>query len=615
MFQVFRAMLGRGDNPSEPASSATLATAEQSPTALGDVSELADLTFNFGLAGDADVATDPAGQFASCAAALPDGASHAEKLTGRIMSTRRFDRLREVSQALAEADVASPKLAIDHAQSLIELQQFDAALSSLAGTAAKYKDDEYARGEVAGLRGRIFKQIYLDGGGAEPADLQQGIEYYRGMWASRRSIYHGANTVALAYLAHEQGIELPAGSGLSRSVHVADLAEEIIREVRMLDDQGKAKAWDFASAAEAAIALNDIDIARHYFRKYAYQADGFALNGTIRQLQEVWQIVPGEGDFGALLTALRVKLATRQDGEFELDDLERTLLEEWRTQSLLGRGDYEFVKSLFAGNGDKTDFQVMTGTFDELRPIDWVLQSQVWTSSIARIEKTNGSERTPCGTGFLMAGGLLNPSWGERPVLVTCEHVVSANPPSRLGNAIGPEQGVANFTKLDGGRVLRLGGRESILWSSARRDGHDITILEAPQGLPHSARTVDLIHPTLAPPQDGTSMIGEVVVLGHPKGQDLSMPFSSFHLIDHDAPSPHDPAFAEPVKLQYKTATMPGSSGSPVFNAENWQLVGVHHRGGRLRRLRRRGGRVMANQANWIVSVQKAVQRDLANPS
>jgi V8-like Glu-specific endopeptidase len=39
--------------------------------------------------------------------------------------------------------------------------------------------------------------------------------------------------------------------------------------------------------------------------------------------------------------------------------------------------------------------------------------------------------------------------------------------------------------------------------------------------------------------------------------------------------------FASTTKLQYVTSTMPGSSGSPVFN-DKWEVVGLHHAGGLL---------------------------------
>jgi hypothetical protein len=41
--------------------------------------------------------------------------------------------------------------------------------------------------------------------------------------------------------------------------------------------------------------------------------------------------------------------------------------------------------------------------------------------------------------------------------------------------------------------------------------------------------------------------------------------------------------FADSTRVQYLTDTMPGSSGSPVFDSD-WQLIAVHHSGGYLKR-------------------------------
>ncbi|MCK4825594.1 trypsin-like peptidase domain-containing protein, partial [bacterium] len=37
--------------------------------------------------------------------------------------------------------------------------------------------------------------------------------------------------------------------------------------------------------------------------------------------------------------------------------------------------------------------------------------------------------------------------------------------------------------------------------------------------------------------------------------------------------------YADETIVQYITDTLPGSSGSPVFN-DNWQVIALHHSGG-----------------------------------
>jgi V8-like Glu-specific endopeptidase len=57
-------------------------------------------------------------------------------------------------------------------------------------------------------------------------------------------------------------------------------------------------------------------------------------------------------------------------------------------------------------------------------------------------------------------------------------------------------------------------------------------------------------------------------IIQHPGGQpkQISMQNNIVEYIDGDV-------------LQYVTATLPGSSGSPIFN-DRWQVVGLHHAGG-----------------------------------
>lgn len=55
--------------------------------------------------------------------------------------------------------------------------------------------------------------------------------------------------------------------------------------------------------------------------------------------------------------------------------------------------------------------------------------------------------------------------------------------------------------------------------------------------------------------------------------------------------------------IQYTTDTLPGSSGSPVFN-DNWEVVGLHHAGGNLQK-KDTGEKVFANQAISIKEILK----------
>ncbi|MFA9272967.1 MAG: hypothetical protein ACEQSX_19915, partial [Baekduiaceae bacterium] len=63
-----------------------------------------------------------------------------------------------------------------------------------------------------------------------------------------------------------------------------------------------------------------------------------------------------------------------------------------------------------------------------------------------------------------------------------------------------------------------------------------------------------------------------------------------------------------PVRLHYRTPTVGGSSGSPVFDGDSFTLLGVHHAGAAdMRRLNGRPGIYAANEGIWIDSIRQAI--------
>ena len=61
-------------------------------------------------------------------------------------------------------------------------------------------------------------------------------------------------------------------------------------------------------------------------------------------------------------------------------------------------------------------------------------------------------------------------------------------------------------------------------------------------------------------------------------------------------------------RLQYTTDTLPGSSGSPVFNDE-WKVVALHHAGGNLV-TNERGDRMFANEGILMAKILERLQAD-----
>jgi V8-like Glu-specific endopeptidase len=59
-------------------------------------------------------------------------------------------------------------------------------------------------------------------------------------------------------------------------------------------------------------------------------------------------------------------------------------------------------------------------------------------------------------------------------------------------------------------------------------------------------------------------------------------------------------------RLQYTTDTLPGSSGSPVFN-DNWKVIALHHAGGNLV-TNQRGDRMFANEGVLMANILERVK-------
>jgi V8-like Glu-specific endopeptidase len=87
-----------------------------------------------------------------------------------------------------------------------------------------------------------------------------------------------------------------------------------------------------------------------------------------------------------------------------------------------------------------------------------------------------------------------------------------------------------------------------------------------------------------------------VYIIGHPKGGTLSFSLNDNRLLDYDD-----------RLLHYRAPTEGGSSGSPVFN-EEWQLLGLHHGGGKdMAKLNKEPGRYAANEGIWIEAIRKGI--------
>jgi V8-like Glu-specific endopeptidase len=110
------------------------------------------------------------------------------------------------------------------------------------------------------------------------------------------------------------------------------------------------------------------------------------------------------------------------------------------------------------------------------------------------------------------------------------------------------------------------------------------------------------------PELDGSA---QVYVIGYPGGRELAISFQDNELLDHEGP-PHAPQIPGVCRVHYRAPTEGGSSGSPVFNATAWEVIALHHKGGKLGMPRLNGvaGTYAANEGIAVASIAQQSKTD-----
>jgi V8-like Glu-specific endopeptidase len=182
------------------------------------------------------------------------------------------------------------------------------------------------------------------------------------------------------------------------------------------------------------------------------------------------------------------------------------------------------------------------GTQSSLVPVSFLEIGTSRARAVARIRVADGS----LGTGFLIPGDLL----------VTNHHVL------RDQEAAANATVQFNYQKTVEGCDAELEDLRfdpAVFFATSRDD--DCTIVKV-AGAPSTRWGTIALQPARL-------QIGDRVnVIQHPGGDQKQLSF--FHNLV---------AYVGEGRVQYLTDTLPGSSGSPVFN-KDWQLVALHHSGG-----------------------------------
>jgi hypothetical protein len=101
-----------------------------------------------------------------------------------------------------------------------------------------------------------------------------------------------------------------------------------------------------------------------------------------------------------------------------------------------------------------------------------------------------------------------------------------------------------------------------------------------------------------------------VYIVGHPGGRDLAFSFQDNELLDHEGPPLGKVQIPGVCRLHYRAPTEGGSSGSPVFNSRLWQVIALHHKGGKIGmpKLNGKEGTYGANEGVSIQSIAAAIK-------
>jgi hypothetical protein len=408
-------------------------------------------------------------------------------------------------------------------------------------------EDAKERGEALGLLGRIRKQRYVTS--RRPQDLIGAVAAYQFAYAGGGDpLWHGVNLLALTSRANRDGIPVPD------PVDTVDLTRTLLDIVRQTEPEVR-EIWERTTEIEALVAMGDkmsVDEAVSVAQQLAGSRSvrPFELESLRRQLADIWELEPHHP---VLVAIADQKLLLGARAHVELPDSPAQLEKIFGTALPVG------YKHLMLG-----------------------LQC---AESVGKI--TDGSDE-PWGTGFLLQGSLIDPEFGDGPVLVTNAHVCSPEP--GVGKLLpGEAKAVFDVTKSVDGAQLVITGFEC-LWSSPP-SVCDVTVLRFTG--PEPALKYQLqVAATPQPVTEGAY----VYVIGHPAGGGIKFSIRGNDLLAYDP---------EMFKVHYTAPTEGGSSGSPVFN-QAWQLMAVHHAGdSKMRRLDDPSATYQANEGITIKGIRE----------
>jgi hypothetical protein len=505
----------------------------------------------------------------------PKDVDAAKRLVEEMRNIRAYEEMGLLAEAVSRRDPKDARNRRLYAQYLIDTGKPTAAIDLLNPLVARLSktDKEYA--EAAGLTGRAYKQIFFDAGDkADPEArnaLKMAIAAYRKPYEEnpKRNTWHGVNLVALLSRARRLGLAIPG-------LNAKQVAEKVVAALEATPPRKRDKEWHLPTVAEASLGLDDWDMVERTVRAYAKgpKAQAFQIASTLRQFTEIWDLEGRDERGQGVVSILRARLLELPGGQLEIGPQE--------LQRLRGQADPapSQLEAVLGKYGAQTFRWWKTG-------LDRAL-------AVAAVRQKLGQR---IGTGFLVKAQSLGLTPPNELVVLTNFHVINAD---GVSPGIKPGDAEIVFEAVNANRMYSVG---KILWSSPP-ERHDASVLRLKdrvagiEPLPVAAKLPEL--------EDDAS----VYIIGHPGGRDLAFSFQDNELLDHEGP-PGKPQISGVSRVHYRAPTEGGSSGSPVFDSERWEVIALHHKGGKsgMPKLNGKPGSYAANEGISIASIKKAISK------
>lgn len=541
--------------------------------------------------------------------------SQARTLLVTLRNLRAWSPLMTLAESLSRADAADAKTRCLYAQALIETGAIVPAVAVLEALAKSLPHDDAMWAEAWGLLGRCHKQVFFDavrtGGSHHPAAkpaLALAVQAYERPYRAdrRQHTWHGVNLLALALRTRREGwIEV------ALKVDAARLSRQLMRDLNALpESRRKEDPWFLPTLAEAALgqtlATGELQAVETVLAAYL-QSPGlsaFQVQSTLRQFTELWALesiaadTPGIRLANAadvrwtcrLVDILRARLLQLPGGECKLlpESINTSL--EWNdTPAEPPAPERGQLEALLGVDGPKT--------------FAWWRAGIEAARSVGVVRERLGRR---VGSGFLVRAGDLGVAGHPDELLfLTNHHVVNAEGTPR---SVKPGDAEVVFEADGPGRAY---GVADLLWSSPINE-HDAALLRLKE-LPAGIRPLAIGTGLPAVPPAEEKKRPRVYVIGYPGGRDLAFSFQDNELLDHEGPDSGKPQIKDVWRVHYRAPTEGGSSGSPVFEDKGWQVIALHHMGGKFGMPRLNGvtGTYGANEGMAMATLAAAVKSKL----